>query len=183
QRGSLANRTRITERTAPGRQRSLWIAKKPQRPREIGQSMYPGVLTKSRRQRAVLGRIVKRNRLFKVRASFRYVTRVQQRHAHYAMCNQQRSCSSLLLGQHQELRCKLTHDITFERNDIRGPEGVEDRKQQQRIFGSLSQRLRSLNEQARLLDGRLGFRRSIPFDVDEGGYKRDLKLDLLAAST
>ena len=87
----------------------------------------------------------------------------------------------MLLGEHQELRCKLTRDVTIEPNNVRGPEGVENRKQQQRIFGSLSQRLRSLNAQARLLDGRLGFRRRIPFDVDEGGYKRDLKLDLLAA--
>jgi hypothetical protein len=36
------------------------------------------------------------------------------------------------------------------------------------------------DQQTCVLHGRLGFRRSVPFDMHEWGYERDLQLDLLA---
>jgi hypothetical protein len=64
--------------------------------------------------------------------------------------------------------------------NVRDPERVADGEQQQRVFGRLSQRFRSLDQQTCLLRSRFGFSGGIAFDVDEWGYERDLKLDLLA---
>ena len=66
---------------------------------------------------------------------------------------------------------------------VRNPEAVEDREQQQRVFGRLSQRFSLFDQQMCPLRSRLGFRRRIPFDMNERGYKRDLELDLLAAQS
>ena len=63
-------------------ERGLGIAKQPQRQRPIGQDCYPDVLTKTHRQRTMLGRIVKRDRLIEVRSAFRDVSREQQGNAH-----------------------------------------------------------------------------------------------------
>ena len=70
--------------------------------------------------------------------------------------------------------------VAVERHEVRDPEAVEDREQQQRVFGRLSERFSLFDQQTCPLRSRLGFRRSIPFDMDEWGYERDLKLDLLA---
>ena len=68
--------------------------------------------------------------------------------------------------------------VAIERDIVRDPEAVEDREQQQRVFGRLSERFGLFDQQTCPLDSRLGFRRSIPFDMDEWRYERDLKLDL-----
>ena len=47
------------------------------------------------------------------------------------------------------------------------PKAVEDREQQQRVFGRLAERLGLFDQQTCPLRRRLGFRRGIPFDVDE----------------
>ena len=86
----------------------------------------------------------------------------------------------MLLGERQELRRKLAHHVAVERHIVRDPEAVEDREQQQRVFRRFSERFSLFDQQTRPLRSRLGFRRSIPFDVHERGYERDLKLDLLA---
>ena len=96
------------------------------------------------------------------------------------MPDHKRYCRPLLLGERQELRRKLAHHVAVEGRKVRDPEAVEDREQQQRIFGRLSQRLGLFDQQTCPLRSRLGFGRSIPFDMDEWGYERDLKLDLLA---
>ena len=70
--------------------------------------------------------------------------------------------------------------VAVERHKVRDPEAVEDREQQQRVFGRLSERFSLFDQQTCPLRSRLGFRRSIPFDMHEWGYERDLKLDLLA---
>ena len=161
-------------------ERGLGIAKQPQRPRPIGQDCHPDVLAKSRRQRTMLGRIVKRDRLIEMRSAFRDVSRTQQGHAHEAMPDHERNGRPLLLGERQELRRKLAHHVAVERHKVRDPEAVEDREQQQRVFGRLSERFSLFDQQTCPLHGRFGFRRGIPFDMDEGVYERDLKLDLLA---
>src|ERR1700732_3587529 len=96
------------------------------------------------------------------------------------MPNHERDCRPLLLRQRQELRREIATDIAIECHKVRCPEGVEDRQQQQRIFGRLSERLRSLDQQTCLLRSRLGFGGGIALDMDEWGYEPDLKLDLLA---
>ena len=78
--------------------------------------------------------------------------------------------------------CAASSRITSPLNAtiVRDPEAVEDREQQQRVFGWLSERFSLFDQQTCPLRSRLGFRRSIPFDMIERGYERDLKLDLLA---
>ena len=77
----------------------------------------------------------------------------------------------LLLGERQELRRKLTHYVAVERHVVRDPEAVEDREQQQRVFGRLSERFSLFDQQTCSLRSRLGFRRCIPFDMDERRYR------------
>ena len=96
------------------------------------------------------------------------------------MPDHERDCCPLLLGERQELRRKLAHHVAVERHIVRDPEAVEDREQQQRVFGRLSERFSLFDQQTCLLRSRLGFRRGIAFDVHRAGYERDLKLDLLA---
>ena len=79
QRGSVADLARILERVVGVRERGLGIAKQPQSQRPIGQDCHPDVLAKSRRQRTMLGRIVKRERLIEMRSAFRDVSRVAAR--------------------------------------------------------------------------------------------------------
>ena len=73
------------------------------------------------------------------------------------------------------------HHVAVERHIVRDPEAVEDGEQQQRVFGRLSERFSLFDQQTCPLRSRLSFRRGIAFDMDERGYERDLKLDLLAA--
>ena len=80
-----------------------------------------------------------------------------------------------------ELLGKFTHHIAVEGEQVCHPEAVEDREQQQRIFGRLSECFSLFDQQTCPLRGHLSFRRSIPFDMDEWGYQVDLEFDLLAA--
>ena len=89
----------------------------------------------------MLGGIVKRDRLIEMRPAFRDVPRTQQGNTHEAMPDHERDRRSLLLGKRQELRRKLAHHVAVERHVVRDPEAVEDREQQQRIFGRLSRAL------------------------------------------
>ena len=127
----------------------------------------------------MLGRIVKRDRSIEMRSALRDVSRVQQGNAHESMPNHERDCRCLLLGERQELRRKLAHRFAVERHEVRDPEAVEDREQQQWVFGRLSERFSLFDQQTCPLRSRLGFRRGIAFDMHEWGYERDLKLDLL----
>ena len=67
------------------------------------------------------------------------------------MPDHERNCRTLLLGERQELRRKLAHDIAVERDVVRDPEAVEDRKQQQRVFGRLSECFSLFDQQTRSL--------------------------------
>ena len=113
----------------------------------------------------MLGGIVKRERLIEVRSALRDVSRSHQGRAHEAMPDHERSCRPLLLGERQELRRELAHQVAVERHEVRDPEAVEDREQQQRVFGRLPECFSLFDQQTRLLRSRLGFRRSIPFDM------------------
>ena len=85
----------------------------------------------------------------------------------------------LLLRKRQELRRKLAQTSAIERHKFAAHEAVEDRKQQQWVFGRLTKCFRLFDQQACPLRRRLSFRRGIPFDMHKRGYERDLKLDLL----
>src|SRR5208282_777819 len=97
------------------------------------------------------------------------------------MPDHERDCRILLLGERQELRRKIARSVAVECSNVCDPETVEYRKQEQRVFGRLTERFSLFDQQTRPLSSRLGLRRGIPFDMDEWGYERDLKLDLLAA--
>jgi len=74
---------------------------------------------------------------------------------------------------------KIARDVALKRHRVRDPEAVQDREQQQRVFGALAERFSFFNQKMCLLRRGLGFRRGEPLDVPEWGYERDLKLDLL----
>ena len=77
------------------------------------------------------------------------------------MPDHERDCRPLLLGERQELRRKLAHSVAVERDIVRDPEAVEDREQQQRVFGRLSERFSLFDQQTCPLHRRFGFRRRI----------------------
>ena len=96
------------------------------------------------------------------------------------MPDHERDGRPLLLSERQKLRGKLTHNVAIERHKVRDPKAVENREQQQRVFGRLAERFSLFDQQTRPLRSRLGFRRGVSFDMDERAYERDLQLDLLA---
>src|ERR1700758_1231392 len=96
------------------------------------------------------------------------------------MPNHELNYCSLLLGERQELCRKIAYDVAIECQIVRNPEAVENGEQQQRIFGWLAECFSLFDQQTCLLRSRLGFRRSVAFDMHEWCYKRDLMLDLLA---
>ena len=69
--------------------------------------------------------------------------------------------ASLFLGKRQELRGTLARYVAVERYNVRDPQSVESRKQQQRILGRLAKCFRLFDQQTCPLRGRLGFRRGI----------------------
>jgi hypothetical protein len=75
---------------------------------------------------------------------------------------------------------EIVTDISVECHKVRDPEAVEDREQQQRVFGRLSERFSLFDQHPCLLRSRLGFKRSLPFEMEKRGYERDLKFDLFA---
>jgi hypothetical protein len=93
----------------------------------------------------------------------------------------QRKRGFLFLSKRQELGGQIATYIAIERHGVHDPESVENREQQQRVFGRLAERFGLFDQQTRLLHGCFGFRRSISFDVTERGDERYLKIDLHAA--
>ena len=90
------------------------------------------------------------------------------------------SAASPLLGQCENLCRKVAHHVAVERDQARDPEAVEDREQQQWIFGRFSERFGLFDQQTSPFRSRLGFRSGKSFEMNEWGYERDLELDLLA---
>src|SRR6516165_7715938 len=129
----------------------------------------------------MLGRIIKRDRAIEMRSRIRDVPGRQQGHTHEAMPDHERNGRPLRLRERQELCRKLAYHVALEGDVVRDPEAVENREQQQRIFGGLSERLRLFDQQTCLVNSRFGFGSSVSFDMDEWSYESDLKLDLLAA--
>jgi len=84
------------------------------------------------------------------------------------MPGRERDCRPPLLSERQELRREFAHHVAIEGHVACDPEAVEDREQQQRVFGRLSDGFSLFDQQTRTLCGRLGFRRGIPLDVHEG---------------
>jgi len=128
----------------------------------------------------MLRRIVKRERLIVMLSALRGVACTHQRRSHQAMPDHERNCRALFLGERKELRRKLAQHVTVERQKVRDPKAVEDREQQQRVFGRLAKRFGLFDQQTCPPYGGLSFRRSISFDVHEWAYECDLKLNLLA---
>ena len=85
----------------------------------------------------------------------------------------------LLLREGEELPSKIARDVAFEGHGVRDPEAMENGEQQQRVFGPLSERLSSLDQNMGLLRRRLGLGRREPSDMAERGDERDLEVDLL----
>jgi hypothetical protein len=86
------------------------------------------------------------------------------------MPNHEGDYRSLFLGERQELCREIAKDIPIERQVVRDAKAVEDREQQQRVFGRLAERLRLFDQQVCPLHGRLCFRRSKSFDMHERAY-------------
>src|SRR6516162_1644060 len=85
----------------------------------------------------------------------------------------------LLVCEGKELLGKLTRHVAVQSHQVRDPETVKNREQQQRIFRMFSERLGLLDQQVSPLHGRPGFRRGVAADMKKRGYERNLKLDFL----
>src|SRR5215831_14400812 len=72
-------------------------------------------------------------------------------------------------------------DIPVKRCKVRSKNAEENREQQQRVFGRLSQCLRSLDVQARVIQGGPHLRRRKALGVHQRVREGHLKLDLIAA--
>jgi len=79
-----------------------------------------------------------------------------------------RDCSPLLLGERQELRRKIATNITVECHQIRHPEAIEDREQQQGVFGRLAQCFSLFDQQARRVTGKTKTSTTLA-DFESGG--------------
>ena len=62
------------------------------------------------------------------------------------MSDHERSRCSLFRRHSQELPRETTADVSIERDKVRDPKTVEDRKQQQRIFWRLSEHFRLFDQ-------------------------------------
>ena len=82
------------------------------------------------------------------------------------MPDHNRRCRSLLLRERKELRRKRACSVAIEGDKLLYEEAVEDGVQQERVFGRLSQCFRLFDQQTCPLRSRLGFRSSIPFDME-----------------
>ena len=71
QTGGLPGLASVLEGVIDVAERGLGITEEPQHPWSHGQGCYPLVLAKAGRQRTMLSRIVKRNRLIEMRSCFR----------------------------------------------------------------------------------------------------------------
>ena len=89
----------------------------------------------------MFGSIIKRERVIVVRSTFCDVTSMQRGHAHESVTNHQWNGRPLVLCECQELRREVTTDIAVERDIVRDPKAVENREQQERVFGRLPQRV------------------------------------------
>ena len=78
--------------------------------------------------------------------------------------------------------CDASSRVTspVERHIVCCPDAIEDREEQQWIFGRFSERFCSFDELTSLFNGRLGLRRRIAFDMHESVHECDLQLDLFA---
>src|ERR1700730_10291775 len=111
-----------------------------------------------------------------MRSAFHEIARRYQGKTHHAVPNHKGCCCILLLGERQELPCKLVHHVTVERVEVGDKHAVEDREQQKRIFQRLAECFSLFDQQPCPLRSRSGFGRSIPFDMEQWGYEGDLKL-------
>ena len=87
---------------------------------------------------------------------------------------------ALCLSASAELRRKLADHIAIKPNKVRRTKAVEDREQQQRVFGVAHQALQLVRSSRRVARQQPWSRSRVPFDVHERGYKRHLQLDLFA---
>ena len=113
----------------------------------------------------MLGGIIKRERLIVVRSALRDVPRDSNELPMRRCPIINGTVALCFLGERQELRRKLAQSVAIERQKVRDPEAVQDREQQQRVLGRLSERFSLFDQQTRPLHSRLGFRRSITFDM------------------
>src|SRR3974377_119126 len=102
----------------------------------------------------MLSRIVKRECLIVMRSAFRDVPSQHQRSTHQAMPDHEWNDLPLLLCERHELRRQLARLVSVERHIACCPGAIEDREQQQWVFGRFSERFSSLDELTRLFNGR-----------------------------
>jgi hypothetical protein len=108
--------------------RTLRVTEHPEGYRSVTQDCRPGVLAKTRRQPAMLGRIVEREGAIEMLSAFRDVTGGEQGVSREAMPKHERGGCPLLLGESQELRRELAHYIAVERHKVRDLEAMKNRK-------------------------------------------------------
>ena len=132
-------------------------------PRSKAQSCHPDVLAKSRRQRTMLGRIVKRDHAIEMRSAFRNVSRIQQGMP-IRRCPIMSGTVAPCFSASARNCAASSRTMSPLNATVRDPEAVENREQQQRVFGRLSERFGLLDQQTCPFRRRLGFRCGIPLN-------------------
>ena len=114
-------------------------------------------------------RIIECDRPIKVLSAFCKLTEVQQGSAHEPM---RRSLPELWLPASRQVLgtapAKIAYSIAVECHVVRCPETEKDRKQQQRVFESFSERFSLFDQHTCALGGRLGFGAANPLRCMEG---------------
>src|SRR5579871_3731349 len=140
---------------------SCRIAKKPQVNRPVAQGHHPEVMANSGHQRAMFIRVVKRARAIEICPSFGDVPTHKERTRDHPMPDRESKSLVSLIRERKELSCEVERDLAVECGKVPNPDAVEDRKQCQRVFGSLTKRLCPLDENARFFKRGLGLGRAI----------------------
>ena len=125
------------------------------------------------------GRIVKHDALIVVRSAFGNVSRPRKGNAHEAMPNNERDWLPAASPRATGIASRACPPHRHQMRLRLRAKTEKKPEQQQRVFRSLSERFRLVDQQAGLLHRRFGFRRGIAFHVEERSYEGDLKLDLL----
>ena len=87
------------------------------------------VFAKSRRQRAMLGRIVKRNPAIEIRSPPAMFPVNSKEMPMSSLPDHERNGRALLLGKRKELRREVARGVAVKCHKVCSPEAVEDREQ------------------------------------------------------
>jgi hypothetical protein len=161
----LADVARCFDRPIDIGKRGLRIAEQPKCQGSIAQTRHARVHAEPCGQRAMGSRVVKGDRPVEMHSAGRNLAAKQRGNSRDSVRGHSLGDSVLLLREREKLFGELACPVAVERREKSQPDPVQGGKRQERIVGSLAERLYLLNQQPCLVGGRPGFRRGEPLDV------------------